>query len=98
MRQPTVVHQSNLRDLLCEVYSYGAARIRWTLAWFDTDKVTKNVWTHMEETWQEVCANEGDDSGWRLGKCGDRGDELTLVCLDPAKTAVEDSIFQPIPV
>jgi len=89
-------HEALLMDHLRDVYDYGATRIPYALLkrWFGAERITKKLWTGLEERWQGVL-DENKDEGWRLGYADNsRSDDMTLICLDPE--GAEESYLKPL--
>jgi hypothetical protein len=84
------IHETMLRDVLRDVWTFGAAPLGYHLVyrWFNAERLTKRVWATLNEFWDDVRAENGDKEGWRLGWIDTgRHDILMLVTLDPKHAA-----------
>ncbi|WP_312217608.1 hypothetical protein [Brevundimonas sp.] len=90
-------HETQLMDVLRDVYELGASAVPYRLLyrWFNRDRLTKTVWIDMEEKWTGMLLDRNDPTGWRLGFFDNgRSDFLTLICLDP--DGAKSTVHQPI--
>lgn len=90
-------HEALMRDVLKDVYTFGAARLPYYLLyrWFGAIKIGKNTWRKISELWDEMLEDYEDENGWQIGllETG-RQDEMTFFCIPPAGD--EKTYIQPI--